>query len=323
MLYRLVVACVFVLLSITVGIVVTVYTLTKPVPARTVNTTFNQSEIRFVALGDFGTGNLRQWQVAWALNDVARTDGLDFIATVGDNFYSYGVRHHEDLQWQYKFENVYSGEALENVPFFATLGNHDYDGNEMAQLVYSERELGSGRWKMPAKDYVRHFGEVAGKPLLRVVFLDSSPSARRYEYTALELDKLLRESEPAIWTAVVTHTPIRSARDFYSTEQVRNALLPVLNYHDVHAYFAGHDHNLQVLSHASEPLYIISGAGGKHGQRYNAEYGSQLKFAASSLGFAHVTVNQGTFTVKLMNDKAETLYAAKLNSELEVASIFY
>ena len=55
--------------------------------------------------------------------------------TVGDNFYDSGVTDVNDPAWTDSWSSVYLGyPSLANLPWYAQLGNHDYDGNPDAEV---------------------------------------------------------------------------------------------------------------------------------------------------------------------------------------------
>jgi tartrate-resistant acid phosphatase type 5 len=78
--------------------------------------------VRFIAVGDTGTGKEGQYQVADAIEKVCAAQGCDFALGLGDNIYESGVDSVDDVQWLDKFEKPY--ENLD-FPFYMTLGNHD------------------------------------------------------------------------------------------------------------------------------------------------------------------------------------------------------
>ena len=291
-----------------------IYFAIRPAAPADVRLEITGPAVTFAAFGDQGTGNYRQYQIANALDTIAGKRGLDFVALLGDNFYRYGVSGVEDAQWRYKFENMYSGEHLARVPFFAVLGNHDYYGDAQAQIIYSRERLGSGRWQMPGTDYLDHFGRIGDEHLLRVAFLDTSPGIRPEAETAVVLDELLTVSAPARWTVIATHAPVRSSRDFYDHTPLREALMPVLRAHGVHAYFAGHDHNFQVLHHEGEPVQVITGSGGKYGQAITDGHDEGLRFVGFSLGFALVSATAEQMTIELVNEDTDIIYELALRA---------
>lgn len=85
------------------------------------------ASIRFLALGDQGGGDFRQWRVARAMERQAERDGkLDFVLLLGDNPYRTNDASADSGDWLSKFERVYAGAYLSVVPFYAVLGNHDH-----------------------------------------------------------------------------------------------------------------------------------------------------------------------------------------------------
>lgn len=127
-------------------------------------------EVRFIAIGDTGEGNQGQIEVAEAIANKCASDGCDFVVLLGDNIYDNGVDSLEDDQWEEKFEGPY---ADIDIPFYATLGNHDDGCLDVMNIPFfdicSETE-GAGtqfwkgdvqiqysdvstKWKMPGRIY--------------------------------------------------------------------------------------------------------------------------------------------------------------------------
>jgi len=289
------------------------YSLLRQPPHEPITYNLSSKKISFISLGDQGTGNFRQWQVAQSMKNLAAKKELDFVMLLGDNFYRYGIESVEDPQWLYKFENMYRSDELNQTPFYAVLGNHDYGGNEQAEFEYSHKRAGSGRWHMPARDYVEYYGTVEDGPLLKVVYLDTSPNSRTHENTSQQLISLLEGSQPAIWTIVASHVPIRTGgREYYDQELV-DRITPILKRFDVAAYFSGHDHNQQLIARPDEPLYIVSGTGGKHGIATESGFEPGLAFTDPQLGFVYTTITEDELSIEFFNDKNEQLYQRSLS----------
>jgi len=103
--------------------------------------------VRFVMVGDTGTGKEAQHAVADAMAAKCEAHGCDFVVLAGDNIYESGVDSVDDPQWQEKFEEPY---AALDVPFYAVLGNHDYGGKIFGGT-------GDQWWKGPIEvDYAAH-----------------------------------------------------------------------------------------------------------------------------------------------------------------------
>ncbi|WP_016965016.1 metallophosphoesterase [Pseudomonas sp. 3MA1] len=222
-------------------------------------------QIALIALGDQGSGALQQWRVARAMERVAARDRrLDLVVLLGDNFYGPPLSGTGDMSWQLKFERVYWGRWLNHVPFYAVLGNHDYPESQQVELDYSQEHKGSGRWQMPARYYQKDFGQVQGRPLLRVVFLDTAAPRETLAQQVAFLQQAFAQPGPRpVWRMVAAHHPLRSAGRHGNDEQLLQDLLPALQRSQVDLYLAGHEHNQQLLLEPGEPAWVISGAGGQ------------------------------------------------------------
>lgn len=284
------------------------YTLLKSVAKEEVRLDFsNESELSFLVVGDQGTGNLRQWRVASAMEQQAALNPIDAVFLAGDNFYRHGVSSPLDWQWRYKFENVYTGQ-LSATPFFATLGNHDYYGNELAQINYDLKDMGSGRWQMPARDYVKVFGRDGSQALLRVAFIDTGLWLRNPVDATSQLDALLKSTKPALWTLVVTHTPLLSVNTPDYRPEAPLLWRRVLATHQVDLVLSGHDHNMQFIDQPNWPVQVIVGSGGKWGQPMEDGDIVGLEAYAEGPGFAHIVVNNNQVKLEFVDSENTVLF---------------
>ena len=247
----------------------------------------DSSRVSLIALGDQGSGTLQQWTVARAMERVADKDGrLDMVTLLGDNFYGKSLTGTRDISWQMKFERVYSGDWLSHVPFYAVLGNHDYPTSQQVELDYSQQKKGSGRWQMPDRQYTKDFGTVEGRPLVRMVFLNTSAPAAELHQQIAFLEQAFEQPGPApIWRIVAAHHPVRNSGKHEEESNMMTDLLPALQRAKVDVYLAGHDHNQQLMLDPGEPAWVISGGGGQ--KLYPVDEGQpDTVFAASRAGFA-------------------------------------
>lgn len=126
--------------------------------------------LQFIAVGDTGTGNKEQFEVAHGMEKVCQESGCDLVLLLGDNFYPDGVNSTEDPQFKEKFENVY--QKIDK-PFFAVLGNHDVKQDILSQIIYS---LKSSSCRMPNYEYsfgtedARFYGLKQTAPFLQIDF---------------------------------------------------------------------------------------------------------------------------------------------------------
>jgi len=265
---------------------------------------FSQSTRRalnFLVVGDWGRGGLfRQRDVAQQMGAEAARASSRFIATTGDNFYTFGVFDRFDPQWKTSFENVYTHEALQ-IPWYATLGNHDYYGNPDAQIAYAKH---NSRWVMNERYYTIK-GSDFGYGDIDLFFVDTQPfdfvwSKKKKSFLwrnvrkgddELQLVWLRSQlsASTARWKLVFGHHPIFSVGRHGDTPGFSDNLLPLLAQHGVAAYIHGHDHCLQHISRGGIQ-HVCSGAGS---QITSVRAVRDVSFAMSASGFASFTLKSG------------------------------
>jgi Calcineurin-like phosphoesterase len=142
--------------------------------------------VTLLVIGQTGEGNAAQSCVAQGMSSrcLAAPGGTcTAVLMGGDNFFDEGVSSVDDPQWTEKFEVPYDRPGLEGVPFYAVLGNADYDpfnvshdGNKQAQIDYTFLPVGAGaghrasdKWHMPAAWY----DVVLGGGLVHLFALDT------------------------------------------------------------------------------------------------------------------------------------------------------
>jgi len=252
----------------------------------------NPAQVTLLALGDQGSGNLQQWRVAEGMERVAENEGgVNMVLLLGDNFYGKALSGIEDPAWQLKFERVYFGRWLSHVPFYAVLGNHDSRVPAPVERDSARQRVGSGRWQMPAPYYTRDFGEVDGRPLLRVAFLDTNESAAGRQRQTEFLQRAFSRPGPApLWKMVVAHHAMRSSGGKHGDDnELLQQLLPAMQRSGVDLYLSGHEHNQEVIVRPGEPAWLVSGGGGQtlDGLR-PAESADGTLFAVEQHGFARL-----------------------------------
>ena len=268
--------------------------------------------LTFLVLGDQGSGDVNQSRVAAAMERVAgRGGGVDFVLLLGDNFYGLGPGPLSDRQWHNLFEGVYTGPVLGQTPFYAIPGNHDHKGDLQEQVDYTGR--GSGRWRMPARHYSHDFGRAGQRPLLRLVALDTGgdDTALARQVTLLRRAFGGAAVDGPVWKVVAGHHPLRSMGPHPVRRKVRSWFRSLAELLGVDVWFAGHDHNLQIIQPASGPLHVVSGGGGQGLYDLSRE-DPDARFAAVSHGFMQVTADTGRLTVEVFDDQARSLHVTSL-----------
>lgn len=310
-----------------------IYRYTHPPLYRIPNESNLVGRITFFAIGDQGGGSVPQWRVAEAMEKRAEQDkDLDFVILLGDNFYIKEPLTIDSPYWSSRFENVYSGEYLNTVPFYAVLGNHDYreedaeneNGmsrgksapspsmtkatNTEVQIEYSQKHLGSNRWRMPAHYYSKDFGAEAGRPILRIVFLDTNLDKAGLSREAEFIKEQFAASPIApLWKIAVGHHPLNTYGKHHG-ENAENAaiLLAAMREANVDIYISGHEHNEQVIVREGEPYQFISGAGGKSVVPVRTQ-ATDLKYSNATYGFLEMQVDPAAIDIALVDADAHQL----------------
>lgn len=286
------------------------------------------SVVRFIAIGDMGTGKEGQYQVAAAMENVCAQQGCDFALGLGDNIYDSGVDSPEDEQWLSKFEQPY--ENLD-FPFFMTLGNHDnshFEGEGLEnskgenQVAYTYKEdRVSDKWTMPARYYQFTAPLNAATPLVDFYSLDSNPLAAladaNIEYwqqpykqkQATWMNSALANSFGQWKVAFAHHPLISNGRHGNAGISDGVPLLGIVwknfleqNVCDkVDLLITGHDHDLQYLqpiNSCGKTEFIVSGGGAKSRSFVDPDRNATYWQQDDTKGFFWVELKEGQMKIQ-------------------------
>lgn len=272
--------------------------------------------LHFLVVGDWGQASEQQRHVANAMAGVASRTQTRFIISTGDNFYPHGVASVTDPQFQASFEEIYSAPSLQ-TPWYAVLGNHDYEGSPSAEVAYSGR---SQRWRMPARYWAQEMA--VADETATFYFLDTTPIARLINAaahvpllgTSGEAREQLRWFEQRLatdrsaWKIVVGHHPILSSGNHGEAPAVAERVKPMLERYGVQVYFNGHDHDLEHLADHGVN-YVCSGSGALSRQ---VEALAQSLFAYPAVGFASCALGADALTLRFHAGDATAIYEAEV-----------
>jgi acid phosphatase len=243
--------------------------------------------LRFIVIGDMGTGGAGQKAVAEQAAVWAHRNRADFLLSLGDNFYSSGVEGVDDPLWQRNWEQIYAAPELA-IPYYASLGNHDHRGNVQAQVDYSGV---NPRWRMPAR-YYDFERELPGGARVHFIVLDTTPLHRQQSESAKQLAWLETTlAKPADWRIVAGHHPVYSHGPHNSDPALIAQLVPLFERHGVDIYFAGHDHVLELVGPAAGVHYVVSGGGAGPEKAYPLTPGDDMRFGFTGGGFVGVVLD--------------------------------
>lgn len=277
-----------------------------------------QGAVSFLVLGDWGRGgNRAQREVARAMGITAGSLHAAFVITAGDNFYPDGVKTGDDAQFKKSFESVYDAPSL-GVPWYPSLGNHDYRQNPDAEVAYGLR---TPRWHMPSRFY-SFTRDVAPGVKADFLVMDSNPfnlkdgedgaSQLKGADTVAQrrwLDSTLSAST-AQWKFVVTHHHVYSSGPRGTNTPFEQFLAPRLKQYHVTALLSGHEHHLEhIAPDTSGPQFFISGAGSET-RGTNAT--PATRYVESVTGFMAFSMTADSVLVQVISAAGDVRYRTVL-----------
>lgn len=196
---------------------------------------------KFGVLGDFGTGDRSQYQLAEQMVKLRERFKYDLVVLVGDNLY--GSERPQDFRK--KFELPYKALLDGGVKFYASLGNHDAREQRFYKL-----------FNMDGKFYYTF----NPKPDVRFFALDSGyPVPEQIEWLEQEL-----KASTSDWKIVFFHHPLYSSGDRHGSDiRLREALEPLFLKYNVSVVLTGHDHFYERVKPQQGITYFVAGSGGK------------------------------------------------------------
>ena len=209
-------------------------------PAGQVQAPSQPDATRFAVIGDTGTGDKYQDDVARVLLKSRDTFPFTFVIMMGDNLY--GTERPQD--YVRKFEQPYKTLLDAKVNFYATLGNHD-DPN---QRLYKPFNMNGERYYTFTKGPIRFF------------VLDSNYMDRtQLSWLEGELKKSTEQ-----WKMAYFHHPMYSSGGRHGSEvDLRDELEPLFLKYGMDVVFAGHEHFYERIRPQKGIHYFTCGGGAK------------------------------------------------------------
>jgi 3',5'-cyclic AMP phosphodiesterase CpdA len=196
--------------------------------------------LKFAAIGDNGTGEQPEYDVANQMDLWHRRFAFDMVIMLGDNMY--GSQRSADFVQ--KFERPYKALLDAGVKFYASLGNHDRTSNDQ----YKSFNMGGERYYTYARTNVRFF-------VLDSNYLDPPQ--------LVWIERALRNATEA-WKIAYFHHPLYSDGGRHGSEvDLRVLLEPLFVKYHLNVVYSGHDHIYERIKPQKGITYFVSGAGGE------------------------------------------------------------
>jgi hypothetical protein len=200
-----------------------------------------EGTFKFGVLGDFGTGDDEQYELAAKMKEVYDRFKYEVVVLVGDNLY--GSERPQDFRR--KFEQPYKPLLDAGVTFYASLGNHD----SREQRHYKPFNMGG-----------KLYYTFNPKAEVRFYALESTyPEPEQLAW----FDKELKGST-SHWKIPFFHHPLYSSGERHGSNiRLRRTLEPMLLGNGVRVVFQGHDHFYERTKPQNGITYFVVGSGGK------------------------------------------------------------
>ena len=260
------------------------------------STEYTPRDIRILSVGDWGSAALGGYHLKNAENtaDAMKIYTSEYkpklVLNTGDNFYYCGIHNTSDSQISADYVELFGNIGL---PWYNTLGNHDYGFNPDAQLALNET---IPTWIMDARYYHKRVVLDANESVvLNIIVLDTNPCIADYrgddrakwdpcsiqyptcapmEGECMFHENIIQQdckaqldwfnatlssinsgnSNNTEWVFVLGH----HKADEIDVEDFQD----ILNSSGVHLYLNGHNHNLEHYSIDGQEKYMTTGAGG-------------------------------------------------------------
>jgi hypothetical protein len=196
--------------------------------------------VRFAVIGDMGTGQKGQFDIAHQMERYRNGGAFEFVLTLGDNIYGGS----SPADFRRKFEEPYKVLLDGGVKFRASLGNHDSPN----ERYYKPFNMGEKRYYNFREGNVEFFA------------LDSNymdPEQLNWLTDALSKSK-------AEWKICYMHHPLYSDGKFHGSDvDLRSRLEPVLRTGGVNVVLSGHEHFYERIKPQNGIQYFVLGNSGE------------------------------------------------------------
>ena len=200
-----------------------------------------EGSFKFGVLGDFGTGEKSQYELADQMVKLYQRFKYELVVLVGDNLY--GSERPQDFAM--KFELPYKPLLDAGVKFYASLGNHDAREQRYYKLFNMDGKL---------------YYTLTPKPNVRFFVLESTyPEPEQIKWVETELKASSHD-----WKIVFFHHPLYSSGDRHGSDlRLREVLEPLFLKYNVSVVLNGHDHFYERVKPQKGIVYFVVGSGGQ------------------------------------------------------------
>ena len=221
-------------------VIVAIAATFRPGGGEVAATAFSGPGVTFAVIGDHGTGQTPQYDVARQMLKHHAETPFELVLMMGDNMYGSQARR----DFADKFEIPYGPLLRLGIPFYAALGNHDDPGNRN----YPQFNMNGQRYYSVVRGGARFF-------FFDTNFMDGEQ--------VRWIDAALKAATED-WKIAVFHHPIYSDGDRHGANvELRVVLEPMLIKYGVNVVFSGHEHIYERIRPQKGIAYFIVGSSGQ------------------------------------------------------------
>jgi len=199
------------------------------------------NSVRFAAIGDMGTGDHFQTDVARQMVTSRAAFPFEFVITLGDNIYTGSAPSDFDGD----FAVPYKALLHAGVQFYASLGDHDSTN----ERFYKPFNMNGVNYYTYKKGNVRFFA-------LDSNYMDAKQTAW--------LTSQLKDAGMGGWKICYFHHPLYSSGRFHGPDlDLRKTLEPLFVRYGVDVVLAGHEHLYERVLPQQGIYYFTEGASGE------------------------------------------------------------
>jgi hypothetical protein len=252
--------------------------------------------VRFAVIGDNGTGERAQYDVARQMERARLKVKFDFVLMLGDNIY--GGESAGDIKR--KFEDPYKPLLDAGVKFYASLGNHDNPN----QRFYKPFNMNEKRYYSFKKGNAEFFA------------LDSnymSPEQLDWLQGALH-------NSTAAWKICYFHHPLYSDGRYHGPDvDLRARIEPIFKANGVRIVLSGHEHLYERIKPHDGIYYFVEGNSGElrpHGLKASSD---MVKGFDTDRGFMLMEISGDQLYFEAISRTGETVDSGVIDRQDKAA----
>ena len=260
--------------------------------AQEVSLPLKQGSVRFAVIGDNGTGEKAEYDVAQQMELFRQKTGFDFVVMLGDNIYGGEGTN----AMKKKFEDPYKPLLDAGVKFYASLGNHD-NPNERFYKPFNMNEK---------RYYSFHKGKAD------FLALDSNyMDPQQLDWLSKEL-----QGSDSPWKLSFFHHPLYSDGKFHGPDlDLRARLEPIFDASGVNVVLSGHEHLYERVVPKNGISYFVLGNSGElrlHGLKQSPDV---AKGFDTDRSFMMVEIAGDQFFFQAISRTGQTIDSGVINRQ--------